>query len=619
MKKGDVTSGCRGRIALISAPWPLFDRPSIQLGTLKGFLNQHHPDIRVDTHHIYLKIARILGYPFYQAISERSWIAESPYAALLYPGRMEKVTRFWRRKVHGDPLLASRDFRELCNRVKAASLAIVDREPWDRYLLIGFSICLAQLTSTLYFIREIKRRTPQLPVVVGGSACAGALGESLLHTVPDIDYVIRGEGELPLLQLTEGILARRDPSQSVDIPSLIHRDGPSLEDTHQQLPHLDGLPIPDYADYFRDLKSMGPRHAFLPRLPVEISRGCWWRKRGSLKGGEGCAFCNLNLQWSGYREKSPERTALEIDTLVNRHQLLSIYFMDNLLPAKGLEKRFCAIQKLGKDLQLFSEIRANTSRGVLEAMASAGMEEVQVGVEALSTRLLKKLNKGTTAMDNLEIMKNCEQPQLPDLTGNLILHFPSSDSRDVAETLKNLPFAFPFRPLKGVSLWLGYGSPLWRDPGRYGIRLTGNHPNYRYLFPSQEIQRSRFMMQGYHGDVRHQHRMWDPVRKKLAEWHHFYRHMHEKPGFRPILSYKDGKDFLIIRERRLNDMDMTHRLKGSSRAMYLFCETRRSMAEILARFPGFGEDQILTFLRMMVDKRLMFNEGEHYLTLAVPA
>ncbi|MBW2616575.1 MAG: hypothetical protein JRD02_10425, partial [Deltaproteobacteria bacterium] len=91
------------------------------------------------------------------------------------------------------------------------------------------------------------------------------------------------------------------------------------------------------------------------------------------------------------------------------------------------------------------------------------------------------------------------------------------------------------------------------------------------------------------------------------------------PGFRPILSYKDGKDFLIIHERRLNDDDKTHRLTGNSRAIYLFCETQRPMAEMLARFPRFGEDQIQAFLGMMVDKRLMFNEGDRHLSLAVPA
>jgi len=601
------------RIALVSAPWPLFDRPSIQLGALKAFVEKDLPDIRVDTFHAYLSIAQAIGYPLYHVVSERSWIAESPYAALLYPDRMETIARYWNRKGRGHPRLRVTDFENLCRHIETASLGVVESVPWERYLLVGFSVCLAQLTSSLYFIRQIRRRAPEVRIVAGGSACAGVLGENLLEAIPEIDYVIRGEGELPLLQLTEAMRACHNGTQLPDIPGLIRRGSPPAKDTDHQVLDLDELPIPDYTDYFRDLSSSGPRHAFLPKLPMEMSRGCWWNK-----GGTGCAFCNLNLQWRGYRSKSPEKIVKEIHTLVKRHQVLSISFMDNLLPARGLEGRFHDIRQLGLDLRLFSEIRAKTSRAILEAMGSAGMREVQVGIEALSTGLLKKLNKGTTAMDNLEIMKHCEAPHLPDLTGNLILGFPSSDFQDVAETLNHLTFAFPFRPLKGIDLWLGYGSPLWRDPDRYGIRLKGNHPDYRHLFPAEMLGKLRFMMQGYDGGVRRQRRLWAPVRKKLAEWRAFYDRMHQEPGFDPILSYRDGGTFLIIRERRPDDEPMTHRLKGTSRAMYLFCETQRSMAEILARFPQFGEDRIGPFLQMMVAKRLMFSEGDRYLALAVP-
>ncbi len=63
---------------------------------------------------------------------------------------------------------------------------------------------------------------------------------------------------------------------------------------------------------------------------------------------------------------------------------------------------------------------------------------------------------------------------------------------------------------------------------------------------------------------------------------------------------------------------MTHRLKDTSRKIYLFCERNRSLSQILAQFPGFGEEKVRPFLNMMVDKRLMFREGERYLSLAVP-
>jgi hypothetical protein len=44
----------------------------------------------------------------------------------------------------------------------------------------------------------------------------------------------------------------------------------------------------------------------------------------------------------------------------------------------------------------------------------------------------------------------------------------------------------------------------------------------------------------------------------------------------------------------------------------------RSLSEIVGRFPKFGQEKILPFLNLMVDKKLMFREGERFLSLAVP-
>jgi hypothetical protein len=293
--------------------------------------------------------------------------------------------------------------------------------------------------------------------------------------------------------------------------------------------------------------------------------------------------------------------------------------MDNLLPPKGLKAYFRKIQELGKQLRLFSEIRATTPPTVLASMARAGMKQVQVGIEALSTSLLGKLNKGTTAMDNLEIMKTCETQGFPDLTGNLILQFPSSDEQDVAETLANLEFAALFRPLKGIPFWLGYGSPVWQTPETYGIKRVRNHRFYQYLFPPEILRHLRLMIQGYQGEVRRQNRLWQPVRDRIAEWGRTYGRLHESPGSEPILSYQEGGEFLIIRQRRLGGLDMTHRLTGTSRKIYRFCERQQALSGILNQFPDFSEDKIRAFLRMMVDKRLMFHEGDRYLSLAVPS
>jgi len=443
------------------------------------------------------------------------------------------------------------------------------------------------------------------------------MGESLLMAFPEIDFVVNGEGETPLLHLVKNLSSACLNRNFISVPGLLTRSSGAGEG-FSQFARLDDLPAPDYTDYFESLKTLPEAKRFLPKLPMEMSRGCWWRKTTLLQQGRGCAFCNLNVQWEGYRAKTPRKIAEELTSLTGKHKLLSVSFMDNLLPPKNLKALFQTIASLGMDFRFFGEIRATTSLDELLAMGSAGMVEVQVGIEALSTRLLMKLNKGTTAIQNLEIMKNCEARNLPCLTSNLIIHFPGSDETDVEETLETLQFAFPFRPPKGTPFWLGYGSTVWRHPDAFCIRRVRNHSFYASLFPPDILAPLHLIIQGYQGGMRNQQRLWRPVTKALQSWKTTYDDLHNASKGVPILSYQDGGEFLIIRERRRDTDDMTHRLRGSSRQIYLFCEKNRSLSEMVERFSEFGQEKILPFLNMMVDKKLMFREGERFLSLAVP-
>ncbi len=245
---------------------------------------------------------------------------------------------------------------------------------------------------------------------------------------------------------------------------------------------MNELPVPDYDDYFSLLKTFEARKTFFPTLPVEISRGCWWKGTGGSAKISGCAFCNLNLQWNGYRNKPASQVVAEIDHLTGRYQTLSLALMDNVLPKKDAIEIFKQTAKLNKDLRLFGEVRATTPYKELKSMRDCGMQEVQIGIEALSSRLLKKLHKGTTAIQNLEIMKNCEALGIENIS-NLIMQFPGSNEQDVAETMKVLEFALPFYPLKAVNFWLGLGSPVWQRPKKFGINAVFNHPNWSFAIP----------------------------------------------------------------------------------------------------------------------------------------
>ena len=607
------------KVALISAPWPLYNRPSIQVGTLKAHLIKKFPKLKVDSHHFYLKVAESIGYRYYQAISERTWLAETVYAALLYPENIEAIKKVFSKNAKGKILPRNMDFDSLTRQVKKVSEKFIQSVDWSGYGLVGFSICLCQLTASLYFIKKIKKRFPTLLIVVGGSMFTGEGIRDIFNVFPEIDIVVNGEGEIPLSRLIScltNIEGKKKISsiKGIVIPETIEK---KTRISFNQMKDLSDLTPPDYSDYFELLTSFGPDKNFFPTLPMEISRGCWWQNKSDGRKSKGCAFCNLNLQWDGYRTKQPKQVVSEIDDLTTTYKTLSVAFMDNLLPLKTSRDIFKQIKTLKKDVRMFGEIRATTPVRDLYEMYTAGMQEVQIGIEALSTRLLKKLNKGTTAIQNIEIMKHCEMLGI-EHSSNLIMHFPDSDEDDVAETLQNLEFTFSYRPLRMVHFWLGLGSPVWQNSKAFGIKALFNHGNYAGIFPQDVVESMQFTIQGYKGDLGYQKRIWRPVKKKLRAWKKVYTKFHQGPKHESILNFRDGRSFLIIRQRRLCGDPLTHRLEGTSRAIYLFCQKHRALKRIINRFSFMPSDRIEPFLKMMVDKKLMFRENDRYLSLAVP-
>ncbi|MBU4388824.1 MAG: RiPP maturation radical SAM C-methyltransferase [Proteobacteria bacterium] len=614
--KPQKTNKCKD-VILVSMPWSLFSRPSIQIGALKAYLKLRFPYINIAAHHFYLKVAETIGYELYHSISESTWLAETIYAAMLSPEKLKTIEKIFHKEAKNKPLCRKLIFKDLVSKVKKVTDAFIESINWNIFCLAGFSVSQCQLTSSLYIIKRLKTKYPELKIVLGGSTFAGASKE-VFKLIPEIDFVAKGEGELPLSQLVHHLSISNKTDKIPYIKGIISRE--SIEndnsDMFYQMETLDSLPMPDFDDYFDLIQTFGSNKTFFPTISCEISRGCWWRHLQRSKNIKGCAFCNLNLQWDGYRSKSPSKVVSEVDNLTSKYKTLSVAFTDNALPVKESKEVFIQLKELKKNFRFFSEIRATTTQENLKIMHDAGMSEVQIGIESLSTRLLRKLNKGTTAIQNLEIMKNCEHLGIVN-NSNLILQFPGSDMDDVEETLRNLEFATSFRPLRQVNFWLGLESPVWQNPQQFGIKALYNHPRYADLLP-QNISSMRFLIQAYRGDLRYQKKLWKPVKQRIKAWKMEYESLHNNSFFEPILSFLDGRDFLIIIQKQFNDRTLMHRLKGKSREIYLFCQHYRSIKKILEHFSELSDDKIISFLRIMVSKKLMFEENEKYLSLAVP-
>jgi len=589
------------RISLISMPWSIFNRPSLQLSVLKAYLEREMTAIQVDLCHPYLELAGTLGFDTYRRISESGWAGEALFAALLFPSQRQQAAKVFGQSLkRKGPRRTIPDFQTLIPLIEASCRSWLDRIDFEKVRLAGFSVCFNQLFSSLYAAALLKNRHPELPIVFGGSSCASELGISLLHNFPQIDYVVDGEGEGPLLGLCTSLAGDHSP-----LPARLHSRIPGLTRPSPEITDLSLLPMPEYSGYFSEMRHLFPSQPFIPVLPLEFSRGCWWNK---------CTFCNLNIQWQGYRSKKATQVMAEVDSLVATHQCLDFTFSDNALPIREADTFFQQQTEHAADCRFFAEIRGITDFERLSAYSRGGLKTIQVGIEALSTSLLAKMAKGLSTIENIAVMKHSAAAGIR-LEGNLILEFPGSDENEVMETLAALDYVLPFSPLSPAVFFLGFGSPVHRNPERFGIGTFISHSRNRFL-PTELLTNLTMLTLDYRGGHRKQRRLWRPVADKIKSWRQFHD---QRKSRQPPLSYRDGGSFLIIRQERLNDPPLQHRLRGLSRKIYLFCEQIRTRNEIASQFQSLTPRALDDFLSDLTAKRLLFQENGSVIALAIPS
>lgn len=593
------------RLGLVSMPWSIFNRPSIQLAALKSWLDTRgNGSIATSVFHPYLAAAAAIGTETYHYLAKNSWAGEALYSPMLFPEQKNQAEKLFYRSCRGEKGLKDLDFDQCVQLLDNGLEQWLDGLDLAAFDLIGFSVCFNQLISSLTAAERIKKRCPGLPVVIGGSGCVGEIGMSLLRNFPQIDYVINGEGEDALTRLCHTLHSAGDiPTLPPQVFSL-ETAANTGSSCRTGITDLNTLPLPDYGPYFREMEQIFPAQPFVPVLPIEFSRGCWWNK---------CTFCNLNLQWHGYRWKQADSMFNEVRRQRERHQCLDFCFTDNALPPKEADRFFNTLAAEKCDYNFFAEVRVITDPDTPRRYRRGGLTTIQVGIESLSTSLLKKMRKGTTAIENIAAMRQSAEAGIQ-LDGNLIVEFPGSTMAEAEETLNTLDFVLPYHPLDAASFFLGHGSPVAKDPGSYGILAVTQHSKNKKLFPKRLLNNLNMLIRDYRGDRSRQRRQWQQVVEKITLWKEF--HNRRNPAQAP-LSYRDGMTFLLIRQEQISGPTLQHRLQGTSRKIYLFCRKIRSLDEIRQEFPTIKEAALKNFLQDLSLRKLMFREGDRFLALAI--
>jgi ribosomal peptide maturation radical SAM protein 1 len=488
---------------------------------------------------------------------------------------------------------------------------VADVLAWEP-AIVGFTSTFSQNVASLVLAQALKARRPDITIVFGGANCDDSMGLELIASFPFVDYVVRGEAEYALPALV------REIGDGVAQPStggVCYRgpDGAIVANGAGEAVRMDDVPLPVYEEYFTRLAASRVRGDLNPlvTIPVETARGCWWGAKHH------CTFCGLNGSNMSFRSKNPHQAANEFATLSERHQYTTFQTVDNILDLsyfKTLLPALAQAREQGDDYRIFYETKANLRKEHLKGLADAGIYWIQPGIESLSSHVLALMNKGSTALQNIRLLKWSREYKLA-VSWNLLYGFPGETPEDYDAIFDLIPSLTHLEPPGMFRLLLERFSPYFTAPERYGIDVLGPSQWYRHVYglPAESLMRLAY---DFEYDVPSlAGRSYPNVQQRLQT-------MWPKGSGGGTFRYARGPGFIKLRDRRTGTPARDVTLRGASAAVYLAADAGATVAELVASArrdadPHVSAAEIEELLHDLVARRYMYEEGGKYLALAV--
>ncbi|UWE11356.1 RiPP maturation radical SAM C-methyltransferase [Actinacidiphila bryophytorum] len=487
------------KITLVCMPWASMATPSLALGILSRRIADNFPDIETTSLYANIDFADWMDqqgglgaadFSFFSLGSYFMGCGDWVFSSALYDDPSWRVEEFDRRMA--DDLTPEQ--METCRRLHGLVPEFIDamarRIVAEGPDLVGATSTFQQNVASLALLRRIKQLAPGIATVMGGANCDGPQGEALHRNFPFLDYVVRGEAERSFTQLVDALHTAGSPDAAGSSPEvsrisgLCWRDGDrsvSNPATKQLLAPAE-IPAPDYDAYFDRIRRSRVQSWYEPVLVVEGARGCWWGEKHH------CTFCGLNGSAMTFRSKSPHIYLDEILDLARRHRVLDFYAVDNILEMSYLDSVLDKLADAPFDLRIQYEVKSNMNRSQIERMRAAGVVSVQPGIENLSSRVLKIMDKGVSGTHNVRFLRDAESCGLT-VAWNYLYGFPGETPDDYLQVIEQFPALHHLHPCSGASrIALERFSPYFDRP-ELGFAERRPHRQYSLIYdlPDTEL------------------------------------------------------------------------------------------------------------------------------------
>jgi radical SAM superfamily enzyme YgiQ (UPF0313 family) len=287
--------------------------------------------------------------------------------------------------------------------------------------VVGLTAVTPTIDSALLAARIAKEIRPNTPVILGGPH-ATFMDTQILNENPAVDIIVRGEGELTMLELLQN-LSHSGDLQAVSGISFRKEEQVVRSPNRIYIENLDDLPRPAY-HYFDLNKYRSFGHAVLPIL---TSRGCPFQ----------CSYCvSSRMVGKDFRPRDPNRVVDELEWLRDTYSATAFSFYDDAFTYDTQRAiRICEeIKRRRIGVPWDCQTRVDRiSKDVLVKMKEAGCQLVSFGAESGCQKILDSVNKKTTIELNEKAVKMAKKVGLS-VAMSVIIGYPGETADTLGQT-----------------------------------------------------------------------------------------------------------------------------------------------------------------------------------------
>jgi ribosomal peptide maturation radical SAM protein 1 len=610
------------KIGLINMPFAGAHLPSIALTQLKSIVKERLDDrATVSIHYLNHDFVQYMGKDLYGFMSDsmdahNSGIGDWLFRQLAFPDLPDNTTAYFQRffpyrtpqhTAFKEQILAKRRGLDAFLDSLIATYAL------DQLDLVGFTSMFNQNIASFALARKLKVHNPQIITVLGGANCEAPMGHQIAKHVPQIDYVFSGAA---LKSFPEFIRRRIDgDGDSQPIKGILTKSNCDLLSGHADVGEELDIDVPielDYDQFLTSLENKFPDGETKPVLLFETSRGCWWGQRMH------CTFCGLNGSTMAYRAMSSENALKQFQKLFAHADKVTRYeSVDNILPKEYLRDVFPVLET-PPGSYLFYEVKADLSESDMQVLQKARVKTVQPGIESLASSTLKLMKKGTTAFQNLLLLKNC---LLYDIypSWNLLVGFPGEEEPVYKKYLRDLPLLTHLPPPIGsFPVRFDRYSPYFTKAKEYGLDL---HPvdyyELSYPFSADSLANLAYYFTDRNVSANYMTVMikWiDQIRVKVSHWFTRWHGMdHLIP---PQLYFKENST--IVYDSRSGKV-VEHDVQPAGRLVLESISSKPArMGAIAAAIEDTVDVDAARIMASLQSRGLVFEEDGRYFSLVLP-